>query len=83
VIPQTRLTTTTRNLQLATKFVFLYIFLSWFIMDKTSQKTDVTNKQVPGYIRNPLQVQDDPQLPDDGGKIPKSQGRGWRVNSQL
>jgi hypothetical protein len=76
VIPQTRLTTTTRNLQLATKFVFLYIFLSWFIMDKTSQKIDVTDKQVLGYINNPLQVQDDPKLPDDGGKIPKSQGRG-------
>ena len=26
-------------------------------------------------------VQDDPKLPDDGGLIPKSQGRGWRFDS--
>jgi hypothetical protein len=49
---------------------------------QSTNKTDVTNKQVPGYIRNPLQVQDDPKLPDDGGKIPNYQGRGWQVNSQ-
>jgi hypothetical protein len=25
-------------------------------------------------------VQDDPKLPDGGGEIPKSQGRGWRFD---
>ena len=28
-------------------------------------------------------VRDDPKLLDDGGEIPKSQGRGWRFDSQL
>ena len=28
-------------------------------------------------------VQDDLELPDDGGEIPKSQGRGWRYDSRL
>ena len=27
---------------------------------------------------NQLMVRDDLKLPDDGGEIPKSQGRGWR-----
>jgi hypothetical protein len=26
-------------------------------------------------------VQGDPKLPDDGGEIPKSQGRGWWFDS--
>ena len=28
-------------------------------------------------------VQDDLNLPDDGGEIPKSQGRGWQFESRL
>ena len=28
-------------------------------------------------------VRDDLKLPDDGGEIPKSQGRGWRFESRL
>jgi hypothetical protein len=28
-------------------------------------------------------VQDDPKLPDDGGEIPKSQGRGWWFDSWI
>ena len=28
-------------------------------------------------------VQDDPKLLDDGGEMPKCQGRGWRFDSRL
>ena len=28
-------------------------------------------------------VRDDPKLLDDGGEIPKSQGRDWRFDCQL
>jgi len=28
-------------------------------------------------------VQDDPKLLDDGGEIPKSQGRGWKFDSWM
>ena len=28
-----------------------------------------------------VQVRDDPNLVDDGGEIPKSQGRGWWFDS--
>jgi hypothetical protein len=28
-------------------------------------------------------VQDDPKLPNDGGEIPKPQGKGWQIDSQL
>jgi hypothetical protein len=30
-----------------------------------------------------MMVRDNPKLPDDGGEIPKSQGRGWRFDSRL
>ena len=28
-------------------------------------------------------VREDPKLLDDGGEIPKRQGRGWQFHSQL
>ena len=28
-------------------------------------------------------VRDDPKVLDDGGEIPKSEGRGWRFDSRL
>ena len=46
--------------------------------------TRVSFPQEVGASRKVLKlVQDDPKLLDDGAKIPKSQGRGWRFDSRL
>ena len=37
----------------------------------------------PSFTPCPTLVEDDPKLLDDGGEIPKSQGRGWRFDSRL
>jgi hypothetical protein len=43
-----------------------------------------SNFGVTWYINKIIRlVGDDPRQPDDGGEIPKSQGRGWQFNPQL
>ena len=45
------------------------------------EHTEVTNYDQ-GEVSLIL-VGDDPKLLEDGGEVPKSQGRGWQFNSRL
>ena len=66
---------------------FVYLYRDLTIMGICRLQLPLRNKleiDEEGFlIITALKVRDVPKLLDDGGEIPKSQGRGWQFNSQL